>query len=212
VAERRAKDPVLDFGAFRNGLFTSTQASNGVLHVAMMGTFFLVPFVLQGGLGLGPDAIAGVSLAQQVTSTGSSYLFGWLYDRTRAGWIRPAGLAIILSGILTLGLEASHLPYAGFVLIAALVGVGMGGFTTVNNAVAVVALGPQHRGVASGMLETTRQFGHTIALSLSTTAMTVAVGPIVVGQSRPEDVLAGFQAAAFTVGLVALVGIPIALV
>src|SRR5262249_25636252 len=27
VAERRAKDPVLDFGYFRNGLFSSTQAS-----------------------------------------------------------------------------------------------------------------------------------------------------------------------------------------
>jgi len=210
VAERRAREPVIDFRFFRNGLFCSAQASNAVLHFGMMGTFFLVPFVMQGGLGLGPNEIAGVLLTMQISSTLWAYLVGWLYDRTRAGWLRPLALAIILSGILTLALFAASLPELGFVLVAAWVGVGLGGFSTVNNAVAVVALGAEHRGVASGMLETTRQFGHTVALSFSTTVMTVAVGPLVIGQSRPADVLAGFQAAALTVGLVALVGIPIA--
>jgi len=212
AAERRTRDPVFDFRFFRNGLFTSTQAANGVLHFGMMGTFFLMPFVMQGGLGLGPNAIAGVMLSLQVSSTLWAYLVGWLYDRTRAWWIRPAALVVILSGILTLALFATQLPFFGFLLVAAWMGVGLGGFSTVNNAVAVGSLGAEHRGVASGMLETTRQFGHTVALSVSTTAMTIAAGPLVIGQSRPAEVLAGFQAAAMTVGLVALVGIPIAAV
>ena len=65
------------------------------------------------------------------------------------------------------------------------------------------------RGFSSGMLEMTRQFGHTVAVSLGAVAIGLA-GASLQGVSDPNAMLSGFRLAELIMGSIAAVGVGIA--
>lgn len=210
VVESRAIEPLLILRHFRNGLFSSALAANIVLHITMASIFFLLPFVIQRGMVLPPLYISSALVARQILDISAPALSGWLYDRTHSRLIRPIGMAVICSSILTMGLLATELSYVGLVVMTVLTGFGSGFFVTTNNTVILSALPQGERGFATGMLETTRQLGHTVAVVVVTAAMGLALGGQDSGAVLPRTYLEGFRYACFAVAATSAAGIVLA--
>jgi len=92
---------------------------------------------------------------------------------------RLACFGYAVAGQALLGRVGADLPYAGLFPVVALLGAGLGVFTAVNNTAVMASVTPEQRGFASGMVETTRQLGHSLGVSISSSvlAATLAMRP-----------------------------------
>jgi MFS family permease len=204
--ESRVPQPLLQLGMLRDLRFASGVLGNGIAHMSMLASSFLLPFLLERGLGLFPSDTARLMVAMQACMLVCSLGAGWLYDRTRTPALGWATMGSIAGGLLLLGLVGAALPYAALVGIGALLGAGLGGFTTVNNTAVMGIAAPGKRGFASGMVETTRQLGHSVGVSMSSSIMAGALAGVAAPE-LPRAYAAGFEQAALAMGLVATVGL-----
>ena len=197
--ELRVKQPLLLLQMLRDTRFASGIFANGIAHMSMLASSFLLPFLLERGRGLTPTDTGQLMLIQQITMVSCSMLAGYLYDRFRTPLFAWGTLASIAAGLVALGLAGGWMPYWGLLGIAVFLGGGLGGFTTVNNTAIMSYAGQGKRGFASGMVETTRQLGHSVGVTLSSTIMAGAL--VGVAQSDlPTAYASGFQQATLLMG------------
>jgi hypothetical protein len=83
--------------------------------------------------------------------------------------------------------------------IAVILGGGLGGFTTVNNTAVMSHAGAGKRGFASGMVETTRQLGHSVGVTLSSSIMASALAGVAPA-ALTAAYASGFQQATLLMG------------
>jgi hypothetical protein len=95
-------------------VFSSVIASNGILHMTMLGIFFLTPFFIARGLHLSTTRVAILLTSQQFYNVMTSYLGGWLHDKTHAHWIRPVAMGLICLGFFSLSPIAPILTFATY--------------------------------------------------------------------------------------------------
>jgi MFS family permease len=209
--ELRVPQPLLLLGMLREPRFASGIFSNGIAHMSMLASSFLIPFLLERGRGLHPGDTGRMMLVMQITMVTCSMLSGYLYDRFRTPLFAWGTLGVIAAGLTTLGLIGASMPYWGLLGIAMVLGGGLGGFTTVNNTAVMGHAGDGKRGFASGMVETTRQLGHSVGVTLSSTIMAGALVGV-----QPADLPAayasGFQQATLMMGGFTALGLLSALV
>jgi MFS family permease len=209
--EMRVPQPLLLLGMLREARFASGIFSNGIAHMSMLASSFLIPFLLERGRGLSPSDTGTLVLMMQVTMVSCSMLSGYLYDRFRTPAFAWGTLAAIAAGLTTLGLAGATLPFWAMLAIGMVLGGGLGAFTTVNNTAVMGYAGDGKRGFASGMVETTRQLGHSVGVTISSTIMSAAL----VGVSPadlPAAYASGFQQAALLMGGFTALGLLSALV
>ncbi len=202
--EGRVKAPLIDLGQFRNRRFSAAVVANGIAHSTMMGSFFLLPFLVERGFGL-PTAQTGVLLMTlSACNTVGSLLGGVILDRTRSPLLAPAGIMALGLGLCALGLVAPFVPFVGLFPVIGFLGLAMGGYITVNNTTIVGAVAPDQRGFASGMEQVSRHLGHSVGVALAGAVMSlwVAAG----AAQDATGYMAGFQAAVIALGAVALAG------
>lgn len=194
-AERRAAEPMVIFKYFRYGRFSFPLLAHAILHMTMMGTIFVAPFVVERGLLLLPLYTTAFLVAKQLMTVGIAPLSGWLYDRTHSAWIAPLAMLGIASGLLLLGLRADHLDFLTLVLIGVPLSGFVGLFMTANNTAIMSALPTDLKGFASGMLETARQFGHGMAVPLVSAVLMARVLDETPRLGPQAAFLAGYQSA-----------------
>ena len=204
--ERRQRDPMLDLGLFANRRFSSGIGSGMGSYLVMFGVLLVVPFYFERGVGLG-TARSGLELmAFPLAFAVVAPLAGRLADRAGARPLTVAGMGLVTLGLVVLG--ASRPPTGWFLVLLALIGVGMGLFTSPNNASIMGAAPGQQVGVASGVLNMTRGMGTALGLAVTGSVFVVAGGDVmgavdagaVAGASHAFSVtcfvLAGIAAAA----------------
>lgn len=199
LVELRVPQPLLLLGMLRETRFASGIFSNGIAHMSMLASSFLIPFLLERGRGFAPADTGQMVLMIQISMVSCSILGGYLYDRFRTPLISWGTLASIAAGLTTLGLAGGTLPFWALLTIAVFLGGGLGGFTTVNNTAIMSHAAGGKRGFASGMVETTRQLGHSVGVTLSSTIMAgalVGVAPA----DLPAAYASGFQQATLLMG------------
>ncbi len=207
MVEGRARDPLLAIANLRHWAFSSAIGANAILHMTMMGTMFLLPFMLEKGLGMPTAYTATVLAASNGAAVLAGLVSGWLYDRTRSPLIAPLSMGGVASGLALLGLAGPRLSPGALIGTAAYLGVGMGLFMTANNTTVMTALAPGLRGFSSGLLETTRQLGHSLAVPITTAV--IPVGTSVIGQPAfsPSSYLQAFQTSCLLMTGFAVLGI-----
>ncbi len=172
--ERRDRDPMLDLGLFRSAQFATGIASGMGSYLVMFGVLLLVPFYLERGQGLG-TAEAGLELMAMPFAFGVvAPLAGRLADRTGARPLTVSGMAVVVVALALLG--AVRPQTVGFLFLLGAVGVGMGLFTSPNNASIMGGAPGQQAGMASGVLNMTRGTGTALGLALTGTVFVVAGG------------------------------------
>src|SRR4030081_2708969 len=106
-------------------------------------------------------------LTQEGSLVVFSLLGGWLYSRTASPALGTWSIGALAPGRIVLGRVGAELPFAGLFPVVALLGAGLGVFTAVNNTAVMASVTPDQRGFASGLVETTRQLGHSLGVSIS---------------------------------------------
>ncbi len=230
LLERRISNPLVHIGHFRHKYFSLSLVSNVTFHFSMLATMTLVPIIVELGYNKGPIWVPIVLLPNQIIGLVLTFAAGWIYDRYQPKLLRPAAMVGIASGFLLLGIFIGGVSFGGFSvggiyvpsmsiggdlpiwyipLLMLPISFGTAFFNPVNNAMIMSSLAMEHRGFASGMLETTRELGHALGSTVSATVLAMVL-PIGVALLTPEQFglyyLEGFQTAAMIVVLTMLTG------
>ena len=208
VVQHRTKNPFLDFRYFKYKYFSTALYTNTTFHLSMLAVVTLIPIVVENGLGKAPIFVTLVLLPNQILGLFLPTFAGWWYDRYNPRWLRPGALMGIALGFLLVGAFASTVSWWGIPLLLLPTYIGSNLFNTANNAVVMNTL-PESRTFASGMLETTRQMGHTIGTTISATVLGLALPfaidllPVAESQLAYRD---GFRFSALAVVLIMMSG------
>ena len=165
VVQARSREPFLDFRYFKRKNFSMALFSNTTFHLSMLTVFTLVPILVEDGLGYSPLVVSTVLLCHQSFGLWLPPIAGLIYDRYNPRWLGPASLAMVASGIAAIALFAAHVPIWGLPMLLLPASIGTALFISPYNALVMNTL-PENRSFASGMLETTRQMGHTVGTTL----------------------------------------------
>jgi EmrB/QacA subfamily drug resistance transporter len=196
--ERRDRDPMLDLGLFRNARFSTGIASGVGSYLVMFGVLLLIPFFLERGQGLSA-ARAGLELMAMPLAFGvAAPLAGRLADRVGARPLTTSGMALVALGLVLAG--ATHPSTPWLLGLLALIGVGLGLFTSPNNASIMGAAPDQQAGMASGVLNMSRGLGTALGLAVTGTVFVVAGGD----SGGTGGAQHAFTVAAYVLGAVAV--------
>jgi len=91
---------------------------------------------------------------------------GWLYDKYRSQIISQAGMIVSATGFILLATMGSRISHVDAILPLALIGAGMGIFTSPNRATIMNSVPPNRRGVAAGISTTLVMTGSAFSIGL----------------------------------------------
>jgi DHA2 family multidrug resistance protein-like MFS transporter len=204
----RTPKPLVQLSLLRTPRLSSGVLANGIAHSSMLATSLLIPFLIERGEGYTPSQTQQLMLVMTLSLIVFSLFGGWLYSRQPSPAIGVLAIGAIASGLAVLGRVGADLPYAGLFPVVVLLGAGLGVFTAVNNTAVMASVSPEQRGFASGMVETTRQLGHSLGVSISSSVLQATLAAAAIPQLGYRD---GFSEAASAMALVASVGVLVVL-
>jgi MFS family permease len=204
----RAPKPLVKLELLRIPRLSAGVLANGIAHSSMLATSLLIPFLLERGEGYTPTQTQQLMLAQQVSLCAASLLGGWLYSRWAAPAFGVLSIGAIATGLAVMGRFGAEQPYAALFPVVAVLGAGLGIFTAVNNTSVMTAVSTDQRGFASGLVETTRQLGHSLGVSISSGVLQTTLASATISSLGYRE---GFSDAASTMALVAAVGVLVVL-
>ena len=208
--EWRSPAPLLPLRLFRSPSLSAANATMVTIGALAFGNFFLVTLYLQDVLRF--SAIeTGVAFIAITLSIGTFSNVGQ-YLATRIGVRRvlSVGLVLASASILLYARMPADGHYFWDVFPALVIGgIGLGlSFVPVTIA-ALQGVQPVDAGIASGLINTTRQIGGAVGIAAVTTiAATVTAGDTAL--PRTEALNDGYQAAFYALAAVALAGAAIA--
>src|SRR5579872_3087622 len=173
--ERRAASPLLPYHVFRGNTLGVATVITSIIAAVAFSQFFLLTLYVQQVLhysaaksGLAFAAIAGTVAIMSNVAQG-------LVTRLGARRVLAGGLLLAAASQGLLARLPVHGHYVTDLLPSfILIGLGMGvGFVAVTIA-SLAGVHPEHAGIASGLVNTSRQIGGAVGLAAITTIATVA--------------------------------------
>lgn len=166
VAERRRRHPLVDMSLLRRLPFAVVNVTAMVVFFAFVGAIVYFSAFFQQVQGASPARagldVAAVGVACAVAATASGRLIGWIGER----WPLVIGLAV--SGGATLGLLRlqAGTPAGAIWWDFALLGMGVGLSGTPVSTIAMSAVGAARAGMASAVVNTSRQIGQVFGVAV----------------------------------------------
>lgn len=202
AVEARAKAPLMPLGLFR---VRSVSAANGAMMLsgaAMFSMWYFLSLYVQNVLGYRPLE-AGLSfIPHSLSIVLGSKIAPRLMNRLGAKPLAIAGAVISASGMVWQGTMDVHGTYLGTILgPGILMALGAGLTATPIASIATSGADPADQGLVSGLMNTSRQMGGALGLSVLST---LAAARIEAGHG-PKALADGYGLA-FQVGSVVLLG------
>jgi len=210
VREARSSSPVLVLGLFRDRTFASAAAGALLNYVSVLHATFLLPFLLEDGMGLPAReaglVLVGMPLAMTLV-TGTS---GALSDRLGSRVLSSAGMLISALALCGLALAPGGLPI--IVAWTCLLGVGAGVFISPNTNALMSAAPPGKQGAAAGIMALARNAGMLVGTA-SAAAVFDAGRAVAAAGAADTGAAAGYgvRLACGVGALIALVGAAVVL-
>lgn len=187
--ERRAAYPLVPPGVLSRPTLRLANGLSALAQMTLFPMFFLVSLYLQsvlgqsaltGGLGLLPLSLVVVAVAPQT---------GRILFRFGLRTTMTAGFALLFGGMLwlALALRADGTFFTTVLAPSLVIGVALPLVMVTTNVAATAEAAPEETGLASGLINTSQQFGSVLGLA-------VLVGVA----TRDTDTTAGFRAALLT--------------
>ena len=211
--EARATDPLMPFSIFRLRTVVGANVAGLVMGTAMFGMFLMLTLYMQQVLGYSALKTGVGYLAVAGTAIVWSALAAQLVNRVGVKPVLVAGMTSLTAGLVyftQVSVGGSYLTdlLPGFLLIS--LGIG---FSFVPISIAALAgVRAAEAGLASGLINTSQQIGGALGIaalsSIATSTTTEEVGS---GTALNFALTDGFQNAFVAGGIVAFVGILVAL-
>lgn len=171
--EKKTIEPLIDFNLLFSKRFFFSNIAGFISYFSLIFVIILIPFYNESILGLSAEESGKVLLTIPLVTMFLALLAGVASDEFGEKYIATAGLLIALFGtasLIGLGVGDSALQV---IMRLAIIGVGLGLFTTPNNSAIIGAIPLEQRGLASGMIGTVRNLGMSLGVAVSTTFFTL---------------------------------------
>ena len=212
--EARAKEPLMPFSIFRIRTVAAANISGLILGTVTFSMFLMLTLYMQQVLTYSPLKTGVAYLAVAGTAIIWSTVAAQLVTRVGVKPVIAAGMAFLTAGLLyftQVSVGGSYLGdlLPGFLLIA----VGLG-FSFVPISIAALAgVETSKAGLASGLFNTSQQIGGALGIAaLSAVATSTTENAVASGTAVPTALTDGFERAFIWGGIVAALGILVALV
>jgi EmrB/QacA subfamily drug resistance transporter len=208
--EARAAFPLIRLAMFRDPVLSASLAMSALVSTVMMATLVVGPFYLSRALGLSATLVGLVLSVGPLAAALAGVPAGRVADRFGAQRMATVGLVGMAAGALALSLLPATLGIAGYVVPIVVVTVGYALFQTANNAVVMADVGPDQRGVVSGMLNLSRNLGLVTGASVMGAVFAFASAAVDINTASPEAVAMGMHVTFAVAAILLVAGLVIA--
>lgn len=209
VAETKAKAPLIHLAMFRNPVLSAGFAMSAVVTTVVMATLVVGPFYLSGALALDAARVGLVMSTGPIVAALAGVPAGRLIDRFGSSGMSFAGLVAMAVGSTALPLVPISFGALGYIAPLVVITAGYAFFQAANNTAVMTTVEPSRRGVASGMLNLSRNLGLITGASVMGALFVHGSSASVATAGGPEAVAAGMRTT-FIVGAM-LIAIAIAM-
>ena len=189
VVERRSKSPMIDLSLFGRRAFSAPVLAALLNYMCTSSTFFLMPFYLIQGRGLGTSQSGLILASQPIVMAIVASFSGALSDRIGVRLPATIGMSVLALGLFFLSRLGESVPLIAVSGALALVGLGVGLFTSPNTSSIMGAVPAQRRGVAGGVTATARTLGNVLGVGLAGALFSTVLADS--GLLDPEVVIRG---------------------
>jgi MFS family permease len=193
LAESRAASPLIRLAMFRDPVLSASLATSALVSTVVMATLVVGPFYLSGALGLDAALVGLVLSVGPLVAALTGVPAGRIADRFGAQRVAIIGLAGMAAGSLMLSMLPETLGVPGYLASLIVVTAGYALFQTANNTTVMTAIGPDQKGVVSGLLSLSRNLGLITGASAMGAVFAFASATIDVAAARPEAVATGMR-------------------
>ena len=176
LVERSKPQAVLDLGLFKSMTFNSALVSSFISFATMYSPTILVPFYLQGTLGLSPQVSGLYLLAFPIAMAVLSPLAGHLSDRFGSQHLATAALILNGLALFFFGLIGPSAPRWLILVPLSVMGIGLGLFQSPNNSSAMGSVPKEKLGTANGIIQLVKNLGMVMGITFSTLAFSSLMG------------------------------------
>ncbi len=206
VLELRRGEPILDVRLFKSRFFSAAATSAMINYIGYSTMAFMVPFYLVNGMGYGATNAGALITAMPIAMLLFAPCSGWLSDKVGPRFPASLGMIFLSSGIYLFSRLGPAPAVNEIVLRLALVGSGLGLFSSANGS-AIMGSVPMHRqGVANGVVSSARQLGMMLGVAM-TTAVYRARYPLYSMRGVASATTAAAQDAFFLTATIVLFGV-----
>lgn len=191
--EQTAPAPLVSIDMLRNPQLGPALAASTLVSTVMMATLVVSPFYLSRALALDAAQVGIVISVGPLVVALTGVPAGLVADRIGTRRVMLAGLVAIATGAALLyALPAVH-GVPGYVVPLVVVTAGYALFQTANNAEVMSGISAESRGVASGLLNLSRNLGLVTGASAMGAVFGIATGTKDIASAPPEAVAFGMQ-------------------
>jgi EmrB/QacA subfamily drug resistance transporter len=165
VVESRSHAPMVDPTLFRNRVFTGGTLILLLWGLALIGVYFFTALYLQTVLGFSPTKAGLAFVPMALLMAAVAPLAAPLSERIGANRTVAAGMGLVAAGLLDAALLGAHAGFADLLAPMALLGIGSG-LTMPLTANVLAVLPPGRAGVASGILNATREVAGLLGVTV----------------------------------------------
>jgi EmrB/QacA subfamily drug resistance transporter len=159
LAEARAGSPLIRLAMFRDPVLSAGLAMSALVSTVVMATLVVGPFYLSRTLGLDAARVGLVMSVGPLVAALTGVPAGRIVDRLGAHRMTGLGLIGMGAGLLALSTLPGRFGVAGYLAAIVVVTADYALFQAANNTTVMRDLGPDRRGVVSGMLSLSRNLG-----------------------------------------------------
>jgi EmrB/QacA subfamily drug resistance transporter len=200
IEGRFASRPLMPLRIFRSRALSGANAIVFLLGAGMFGMWFFVSLYLQQVLGYSPLEAGLAFLPMTAAIIVGATVVSRVARRVGVKRLLVAGMTLLAAGLALFSRVSADGGYASDVLLPSLLtAAGLGiAFVPVTIA-AVSGVAPADAGLASGLVNTSRQMGGALGLAVLATVATARTDALAGSSSRAAALTGGFQRA-FEIG------------
>lgn len=165
--EARITCPIFNPSLLKIRLFLLPVLAAIIMFISLFTIIFLMPFYLVHPMGFPMDRVGGMLMIPFLFLFFVSPISGALSDRIGSRLLCTLGMATLGASLFMLSSLSSSATMMNIAWRLALTGIGIGIFISPNSAVAMSAVPPHRRGIASGSVATARNLGMVIGVALA---------------------------------------------
>jgi MFS family permease len=201
-SEGRAAAPFIRVAMLRDRAIGAAFAMSALVAAVVMATLVVGPFYLSGALGLAAAQVGAAMSVGPMVAALAGVPSGRLVDRFGPQAMTLGGLATMALGCAALAAIPAAFGVWGYVAPLAAITAGYALFQAANNTAVMTGIAQSERGVASGLLNLSRNVGLIAGASGMASVFALASGASDVAAASPGQIGTGMR---ITFGLAAIV-------
>lgn len=209
--EKGAISPLVPLSMFRNELLTSGFITSVLATTVVMTTLIVGPFYLSGVLMLSTTQVGLVMSIGPIVAALTGVPAGRIVDSIGSRKVIVIGLVSMATGSFLLSLISASSGVVGYILPLSIITMGYSLFQTSNNTQIMTAVGAEVRGVISGILNLSRNFGLITGASAMGAIFTHSIGTNNISEMLPGTITAGMQSTFVMAGVLIVIAIIMAI-